>query len=49
MSGSLLLQAGIELKDATAVFEAITKALAANQGPVLDIDWRLHPKDESVS
>jgi hypothetical protein len=49
MSGSLLLQAGIGLKDATAVFEAITKALAADQGLVLDIDWRLHPKDESVS
>jgi hypothetical protein len=42
-------QRGIGLKDATAVFDAITRALAAHQGLVLDIDWRLHPKDESVS
>ena len=42
-------QRGIGRKDATAVFDAITKALAADQGLVLDIDWRLYPKDESVS
>src|SRR5262249_35901264 len=42
-------QRGIGLKDATAVFNAITKALAADPRLVLDIDWRLHPKDESVS
>ena len=42
-------QRGIGLKDATAVFEAITRALAADPELVLDIDWRLHPKDESAS
>jgi hypothetical protein len=42
-------QRGIGLKDATAVFDAITKALAADSELVLDIDWRLHPKDESTS
>jgi hypothetical protein len=47
--GTANSQRGIGLKDATAVFEAITQALAADQGLVLDIDWRLHPKDESVS
>ena len=40
---------GIGLKDATAVFDAITRALAADPGLVLDIDWRLHPQEESVS
>jgi hypothetical protein len=43
--GTANSQRGIGLKDATAVFEAITKALVADQGLVLDIDWRLHPKD----
>jgi hypothetical protein len=42
-------QQGIGLKDATALFEAITKALTADPELVLDIDWRLHPKDESTS
>ena len=42
-------QRGIGLKDATAVFEAITRALAADPALVLDIDWRLHPQDESAS
>src|SRR5919197_5844138 len=40
---------GIGLQDATAVFEAITRALAADPELVLDIDWRLHPRDESAS
>ena len=42
-------QRGIGLKDATAVFDAITRALAADPELVLDIDWRLHPQDESAS
>ena len=42
-------QRGIGLKDATAVFDAITRALAADPELVLDIDWHLHPKDESAS
>jgi len=42
-------QRGIGLKDATAVFDAISRALAADPELVLDIDWRLHPKDESAS
>jgi len=42
-------QRSIGLKDATAVFDAITKALAADPELVLDINWRLHPKDESAS
>ena len=40
---------GIGLKDATALFDAITKVLVADPGLVLDIDWRLHQKDESAS
>jgi hypothetical protein len=42
-------QRGIGFTDATAVFEAITKALAADPALVLDIDWRLYPQDESAS
>jgi hypothetical protein len=42
-------QRGIGLQDATAVFDAITRALAADPALVLDIDWRLHPKDASAS
>ena len=42
-------QRGIGLKDATVVFDTITRALAADPELVLDIDWRLHPKDESAS
>ena len=42
-------QRGIGLKDATAVFDAITRALAADPALVLDIDWRLHPQDENVA
>jgi hypothetical protein len=40
---------GIGLQDATALFDTITKALAADPGLVLDIDWRLRPQDESVA
>jgi hypothetical protein len=42
-------QRGIGLKDATVVFDTITRALAADPELVLDIDWRLHLKDESAS
>jgi hypothetical protein len=42
-------QRDIGLKDATVVFDTITRALAADPELVLDIDWRLHPKDESAS
>ena len=42
-------QRGIGLQDARAVFEAITRALAADPALVLDIDWRLYPQDESAS
>jgi len=31
------------------VFDTITRALAADPELALDIDWRLHPKDESAS
>jgi L-alanine-DL-glutamate epimerase-like enolase superfamily enzyme len=41
-------QRGIGLKDATAVFDTITRALRADPELVLDINWRLHPKDESA-
>jgi len=42
-------QRRLGLQDATAVFDAITRALAADPGLVLDIAWRLHPQDESAS
>ena len=42
-------QRGIGLQDATAVFDAITRALAADPELVLDIDWRLRPQDETAS
>jgi hypothetical protein len=40
---------GIGLPAATAVFENIARALAANPALVLDIDWRLYTKDENAS
>ena len=40
---------GIGLQDATALFDAITTALASDPELVLDIDWRLHPRGESAS
>jgi hypothetical protein len=40
---------GIGLPAATAVFETITTALAANPALVLDLDWRLYTKDENAS
>jgi len=40
---------GIGLQDARAVFDAITRALAADPELVLDIDWRLYSQDESAS
>src|SRR5205085_1603068 len=40
-------QRGIGLQDATAVSDAITRALAADPELVLDIDWRLRPQDET--
>jgi hypothetical protein len=42
-------QRGIGLKDATALFDTITKTLAADPELVLDIDWHLHPRGEGVS
>jgi hypothetical protein len=42
-------QRGIGRKDAMVVFDTITRALAADPELVLDIDWRLHQKDESAS
>ena len=40
---------GIGLTDASGVFEAITRALAADPELILDIDWRLRPRGESIS
>jgi hypothetical protein len=40
---------GIGLQDTRAVFDAITRALAADPELVLDIDWRLYSQDESAS
>ncbi|HEY5868358.1 MAG TPA: hypothetical protein VI542_22830 [Candidatus Tectomicrobia bacterium] len=40
---------GIGLQDATALFDAVTTALASDPDLVLDIDWRLHPRGESAS
>jgi hypothetical protein len=42
-------QRGIGLKDATALFDTITKSLAADPELVLDIDWRLHPRGEGAA
>jgi hypothetical protein len=47
--GTAHSQQGLGLQEATAVFEAITRALAADAELVLDVDWRLRPQDESAS
>jgi hypothetical protein len=40
---------GLGVKDATALFATITKALASDPALVLDIDWRLYSRGESAS
>jgi hypothetical protein len=40
---------GLGLQDATAVFDAISKALAAEPELVLDINWCLHLRGKSAS
>jgi hypothetical protein len=47
--GAANSQRGLGLPAATAVFEGIARALAANPTLLLDIDWRLYTKDKNAS
>jgi hypothetical protein len=40
---------GMGLEDATALFDALTTALASDPELALDIDWRLHARAEGAS
>jgi hypothetical protein len=42
-------QRRLDLAAATAVFEGLARALAANPALVLDIDWRLYTQDDNTS